>query len=86
MIFMHTFDPSERRRASDTAHVETFNTRVRLSNLLMCTATDPDGNIEVRLDAFKRALAVWEGDEFGTKNVERQCPMLLTILRMKGEV
>jgi hypothetical protein len=85
MIFMN-LNFLEGRRASDTAHVETYNNRVRLSNLLMCTATDPDGSIEVRLDAFKRALAVWQGDEFATKNVERQCPMLLAILRMKGEV
>jgi hypothetical protein len=85
MIFMHTSDFSEGRRASDTARMNTHNNRVRISNLLMCTATDPDGNIEVRLDAFKRALAVWQGDALMTPNIERQCPMLLTILRMKGE-
>jgi hypothetical protein len=86
MIFMQMQNPlMERRRADDQAFREAHGNKVRRSNMLMCTATNPDLSFEMRLEAFKTALEIWQGDEFGTKNIERQCPAFLAILRMKGQ-
>jgi hypothetical protein len=87
MIFMQTQGNfTERRRADDQAHREEHGNKTRRSNMLMCTATNPDLSLEMRLDAFKSALEIWRGDTFQTENIERQCPAFLANLRMKGEL
>jgi hypothetical protein len=75
----------ERRRINDHAVRDAHNDKARRSNMLLCTATDPENPFEMRLEAFRSALEVWRGDNFGTLNVERQCPALLAILRTKGQ-
>jgi hypothetical protein len=86
MIFMHTLSGLEelRRREAD-AHCQDFNRRARTANLAMCTATDSEQPIEVRIAAFQIALNTWQGDPYQIQNLKRQCPALFAIIETRNQ-
>jgi hypothetical protein len=74
---------AERRRAENAALRDSHNAKVRISNMALCSATDPEAPIESRLAAAKQALDVWKGNSIMTEVVEKQIPHLVDILRSR---